>query len=98
MAIRVEFSAAVRPAAGAALGLILLSASALPYNYQVPKQDYAGALEALDAARTPSDGVVTAGWGAWPYQRYFERAFPRISGIKYLSRSLRQSVTEVALA
>ncbi len=68
----------------AALGLILLSASALPYNYQVPKQDYAGALEALDAARTPSDGVVTAGWGAWPYQRYFERAFPRIESLEQL--------------
>jgi hypothetical protein len=68
----------------AALGLILLSASSLPYNYQVPKQDYAGALEALDAARVPSDGVVTAGWGAWPYQRYFEREFPRIESLEQL--------------
>jgi hypothetical protein len=68
----------------AALGLVLLSASSLPYNYRLPKQDYAGALEALDAARGPADGVVTAGWGAWPYQLYFERPFPRIESVEQL--------------
>ena len=68
----------------AASSLILLSASSLPHNYRIPKQDYAGALAALDAARHPGDLVVTAGWGARPFQLYYQRPFLELESVEQL--------------
>ncbi len=41
-----------------------------------PKQDFAGAMNFLDAQRAPGQPVFTAGLATLPYQRYYRRDWP----------------------
>jgi uncharacterized membrane protein len=67
-----------RPVPAAVIGavtavLIAASVVALPRNYRVPKQDFAGALVALDRAEAAGAHVATAGLACLPYDEYFGR-------------------------
>jgi uncharacterized membrane protein len=60
----------------AAVLLILgLAASAwmLRAAYLYPKQDFAGAMEAVEAARQPGEPIVTVGLTTLPYRDYYKR-------------------------
>jgi 4-amino-4-deoxy-L-arabinose transferase-like glycosyltransferase len=55
-------------------GLLLLSAIALPTNYRVPKQDFDGAVAALDAAAREGAVIGMAGPACLPLQTYYQKA------------------------
>jgi uncharacterized membrane protein len=59
----------------AAITAVLIAASvvALPRNYRVPKQDFAGALAALDRAEANGAHIATVGLTCLPYDAYFGR-------------------------
>ncbi len=51
--------------------VIAASASSLTRNYQVPKQDYAGARDFVLAQRRPTEPVVAVGLAIFPYRSYY---------------------------
>ena len=58
------------------LALLFVAASAvgLPRNYQVPKQDFAGAVHYLDGAAAQGARITAAGPACFPLQAYYDRA------------------------
>lgn len=62
-----------------ALVLILVSAVALRANYVAPKQDFAGALEFVEAVAGASDVIATVGVTALPYKYLYGRSFKKLT-------------------
>jgi 4-amino-4-deoxy-L-arabinose transferase-like glycosyltransferase len=79
------------PRMGTALcsGLILVSAISIPFAYG-PKQDYAGALEFVQASMAPGDIVVTAGLAAFPYNNFYGKDWQEVTRVEGLD-SIRSS-------
>jgi mannosyltransferase len=66
-------------------GLVVLSILSLPQLYAHPKQDYAGALQFVEAARQDGENILVAGGGAaYPYQTYYLKAWPRVDSAEEL--------------
>ena len=62
--------------------LVALSAVALPRNYQVPKQDFDGAVRFLEAAETQGARIAAAGPACPPLDVHYEKAsWPCLAGI-----------------
>ncbi len=72
-------SVAARAGTAIAALMIVASALSLPYNYRYPKQDFAGALEYLDARRQPDEPVLLIGATVGPYRNYFARDWPELT-------------------
>lgn len=75
---------------GYALSFILLFASiaSLPKYYALPKQDYQGALDYVEAHRIPGDVVVVAGLANTAYTRYYAVPWIAIESKAALSKVL----------
>jgi mannosyltransferase len=65
--------------AAALVAMVVLSALALPYGYRYPKQDFEQAMRFVESRAGPHDLIALVGGGAaFPYQRYYDRAWPRL--------------------
>lgn len=65
------------PVAGVAIGtfcLVVAFAFALPRNYQVPKQDFEGAVQFLEGEESAGARIAVAGPACLPLERYFGKA------------------------
>lgn len=68
-----------KPASGAAWGTVLATLMILASAYSVrsawiyPKQDFAGAMQFVDAQRKADEPVLVAGLAIFPYTQYFQR-------------------------
>ena len=71
---------------GVALVLVLvtLSAASLPRNYRLPKQDFAGALQFIQAHRAADEPVLTAGPATYPYRAYFKQSWRGVASLAEL--------------
>jgi hypothetical protein len=71
---------------GAALcaGMVLVSAMSVPYAYG-PKQDYAGAIEFIEANEQAGDLVTTAGLASLPYKEFYGRDWQEITTVDRLN-------------
>lgn len=56
---------------GLAILLATGSLAALPRNYEIPKQDFDGAVRYLEAAERAGARVASAGPGCWPIEFYY---------------------------
>lgn len=63
----------VATVAGVALTSLVIAVStlSLPRAYALPKQDFTGARDYVERARSPEDAVVAVGLAGFAYQRYF---------------------------
>jgi hypothetical protein len=52
--------------------MVLGSMISLVPQYRYPKQDFAAALEFVEAARAPDEPVLTAGPASFPYEHFYE--------------------------
>jgi 4-amino-4-deoxy-L-arabinose transferase-like glycosyltransferase len=73
------------PIRAAAVLALIASALTVPRAWG-PKQDYAGALAAVDRARGPADAVVTVDLTTDPYRRYYDRSWPEVATADSLER------------
>ena len=74
------------------VALIALSAIALPRNYLVPKQDYAGAVRALEQDEASGARVAAAALTCMPFESYFaKRAWPCLKSADDLSTFTAQA-------
>jgi uncharacterized membrane protein len=55
----------------ACLSAAICSLFLLPPNYRFPKQDFLGAKEFVETARTPQDNVVSIGLASYAYSQYY---------------------------
>ncbi|MEQ1762316.1 MAG: glycosyltransferase family 39 protein [Pyrinomonadaceae bacterium] len=64
--------------AGYALMVVMIAVSltTVPRNYSLPKQDFSGAKEFVDANRLPDDKVVAVSIAGDIYERYFTSQWP----------------------
>jgi 4-amino-4-deoxy-L-arabinose transferase-like glycosyltransferase len=72
-----------------AIGVILVSLVSLRANYAAPKQDFAGALEFVETAASPTDIIATVGVTTYPYQEYFRRSFAEVTDLDSLEQLRR---------
>ena len=76
---------ALQPLGQSGLGVVLVGAmmlaniSSFGFLYQNPKQDFAGALQFVDATRGSDDAVVTAGLAVIPYRDYYNRTWQGVN-------------------
>ena len=73
-------------ATGCCAVVVVLSAATLPLNYRYPKQDYAGAMQYVNAIKAPGDLIVSAGVPADPYRTLYGQSWPNISSLEDLER------------
>ena len=70
------------PATGLAMAcsaiLVAASAASLALNYRYPKQDYAGAMQFVLAAKAPGDVVAFAGVPGDPYRSLYGQDWPTV--------------------
>lgn len=66
---------------GVALSLVLL-----PRNYRLPKQDFAGALEYVQAERKPGDAVGVVGLANVPYDEFYKPGFANVRSVGELTQ------------
>ena len=71
--IHLAFTAAALLILGMAGSVWMLRAA-----YLYSKQDFVGAMEAVEAARQPDEPVVTVGMTAIPYRDYYRREWPAV--------------------
>jgi hypothetical protein len=66
-----------RLAMGASIVAIIgiISVLSLPRGYQVPKQDFEGALKFVDDRVVAGDAVATAGLASYPYRMYHQKTW-----------------------
>jgi 4-amino-4-deoxy-L-arabinose transferase-like glycosyltransferase len=69
--------------------IALLSVASLPYGYRYPKQDFGGALNAMERVRDPSEPVATAGLASFPFSEYYGKPWPRVETRGDLERLLQ---------
>lgn len=72
-------------------GIIIQSALSLPYGYKYPKQDYGAALSFVDQSADGDLIAAVGGGAAVPYQRYYEKNWPRVQDVEHLSQLRQQS-------
>jgi hypothetical protein len=71
------------------VGMIVLSAFALPYGYRYPKQDFEQALRFVEGARKAGDSIAVVGVGtATPYKQYYMRPWPKVDNVEELQSAL----------
>ncbi|MGH8548136.1 MAG: glycosyltransferase family 39 protein [Methylococcales bacterium] len=72
--------------AGTAITLLVIvaSLSTLPKNYRLPKQDFSGARDYVEASRDFHDKVVSAGITAYPYEKLYAPSWHSITTISEL--------------
>jgi hypothetical protein len=58
-----------------AAALIALSATALPRNYQLPKQDFDGAVRFLESAEAEGARIAALFPSCWLFENYYEKAW-----------------------
>jgi hypothetical protein len=59
--------------------LVALSGAALLRNYQMPKQDFSGAVQFLDGAEAEGAQVAVAGPSCFLFEPYFGRPWPCVA-------------------
>jgi hypothetical protein len=64
--------------------------------YLYPKQDFAGAMQAVEAARQPGEPVITVGLTTMPYRDYYQRDWQAVESMGEL-QALRARGTRVWL-
>lgn len=70
-----------------AVGLmILVSLATVPRNYQLPKQDYEGAIAFVEQARAPRDRIVTVGIIEDPLEDLYDKSWPSVETAEDLAR------------
>ena len=73
----------------AAAILIAASALALPRNYQVPKQDFEGAVRYLEGQSATGVVIGAAGPACWPIEHYYQKAdWPCLRSVRDLQTLL----------
>lgn len=85
--VRIPTSKVVTVGTAAALALIIVSGLAIPRAY-APKQDFAAALEFVEAASRPGDLVATVGLATFTFKRFYGRAWDEVNTLDELE-SLR---------
>jgi 4-amino-4-deoxy-L-arabinose transferase-like glycosyltransferase len=66
--------------------MLVVSTLALPYGYRYPKQDFEQALRFVESQAGPHDLIAVVGGGAaFPYQRYYQRSWPRLEDARQLA-------------
>jgi hypothetical protein len=68
--------------------LTFASATMLRRNYALPKQDYVGALNYVEAIRKPGEPVLTVGLASFPYRDYYPTDFLPVASVDELNRNL----------
>ena len=68
--------------------IVAASAAALPRNYQLPKQDFAGAVRFLETEEAGGARILAAGPACWPVERYYDKAWPCMGSTEELSAQL----------
>ena len=95
LAKRYETRSASAPArAGYVIGALLVAASAamLPRNYRLPKQDYAGARDYVEANRGEGDSVATLGLlTSFPYERLYAPSWTPVASTSDLDSVIARS-------
>jgi mannosyltransferase len=69
--------------------LILISAATVPFAYG-PKQDYAGALNYIQANQQANDGVVAIGFTLIPFRDYYHQDWQMVTTVDELRDTLQQ--------
>jgi hypothetical protein len=65
--------------------LFLLSSTAsLALEYRFPKQDFAGAIQFVEAEKKSGDIVVTAGAAIYPLQQYYGKTWEGVGTVEEL--------------
>jgi uncharacterized membrane protein len=66
--------------------VVVLSVATLPLNYRYPKQDYAGAMAFVLAARAPADLVASTGVPDDPYRTLYGQNWPNVTTADELNK------------
>jgi 4-amino-4-deoxy-L-arabinose transferase-like glycosyltransferase len=82
--VRLSERQAVWAGTGACLALVLVAATSIPTAY-LPKQDFQGALEFVEANQGPGDQVVTAGLAAFTFQHFYEKDWAEVTTLAELN-------------
>jgi mannosyltransferase len=72
-----------RLAALAGVGMVLVSAASVPFAYG-PKQDYAGAMQYVQAQRQPGDAIAISGLATLPYKDYYRADWQVVDNLPQL--------------
>jgi hypothetical protein len=73
------------------VGVIMLSAVSLGFNYRYPKQDFEGAMRVVLAEQRPGDAVVTTGLPADPYRMLYGQSWGNLTTAAELDSVRRTS-------
>lgn len=85
--VRLTWLPAERAGTLVCLALIAVSALSVPLAYG-PKQDYAGAMQFVEANRQPGDAIVITDLTVFPYKNYYRRDYHVVENARALD-SLR---------
>jgi hypothetical protein len=85
--LRMPIAARVPVGTAASIALVLVSALAIPRAY-APKQDFAAALEFVEAAKQPDDIVATVGLATFTFKHFYRRPWDEVNTLEELN-SLR---------
>jgi hypothetical protein len=88
--LRLPGAASGWPGVVLCLGLVSVAVLSVPLAYG-PKQDYAGALELVEAQRLVGDAVVTLGIAEIPYSRFYATDWVNVDTLQALDRIRAES-------
>jgi 4-amino-4-deoxy-L-arabinose transferase-like glycosyltransferase len=69
--------------------LLLGSAASLPFNYRLPKQDFDGARDYVEAQRAPGESVYAVGVAVRPLREYLQMPWPEVDDEAQMEAALR---------
>lgn len=70
---------------------VVASLASVGANYRLPKQDFEGARDWLEATRVPGERVLTAGLAIFPYRELYAPAWIPVESAADLDRALARS-------
>ena len=81
-------TASTRTLAGIAATLVVVFGSLflLPRTYQLPKQDFVGARDFIESARSPNDAVASVGLAAIAYSMYYAPNWETVENLQQLEQ------------